>query len=184
MPIQNAEIAAIFDEIADLLEIEGANPFRVRAYRNAARTIGSWGRSLQGMVERGGDPDAIPGIGPDLAGKIKEVIATGSCALLTRLRKEHGHAGKRHSMRFVAVRSGGITITMQFVGGGGMAGSAPDRALIERRALREHSEFEMGNAIGGAMGSIQWNSRARWYAAVLEYRRPPLHPKRHTASTR
>ena len=38
MPVRNAEIAAIFDEITDLLEIESANPFRVRAYRNAART--------------------------------------------------------------------------------------------------------------------------------------------------
>ena len=40
MPSHNADIAAIFEEIADLLEIEGANPFRIRAYRNAARTIG------------------------------------------------------------------------------------------------------------------------------------------------
>jgi DNA polymerase/3'-5' exonuclease PolX len=43
MPVHNAEIATAFDHLADLLEIEGANPFRVRAYRNAARTIGdSW----------------------------------------------------------------------------------------------------------------------------------------------
>jgi len=40
MPKHNAEIAAIFEEIANLLEIQGANPFRIRAYRNAARTIG------------------------------------------------------------------------------------------------------------------------------------------------
>ena len=39
MPVYNADIAAVFDEIADLLEIESANPFRVRAYRNAARDI-------------------------------------------------------------------------------------------------------------------------------------------------
>lgn len=39
MPVHNAEIAALFDRLADLLEIEDANPFRVRAYRNAARTI-------------------------------------------------------------------------------------------------------------------------------------------------
>ncbi len=44
MPIHNADIAAIFEEIADLLEIQGANPFRVRAYRNAARTVGEFGR--------------------------------------------------------------------------------------------------------------------------------------------
>ncbi|HHH46053.1 MAG TPA: hypothetical protein ENK53_03470, partial [Thiotrichales bacterium] len=38
MPVHNEDIAAIFDEMADLLEIEGDNPYRVRAYRNAART--------------------------------------------------------------------------------------------------------------------------------------------------
>lgn len=41
MPLHNADIAAIFAEIADLLEIQGANPFRVRAYRNAARSVES-----------------------------------------------------------------------------------------------------------------------------------------------
>ncbi len=88
MPNQNTEIAAIFDQIADLLEIEGANPFRVRAYRNAARTIGMLGRSVQAMVAQGADLDALPGIGPDLAAKIAEIAATGRCALLERLRKE------------------------------------------------------------------------------------------------
>ena len=43
MPVVNATISAIFDEIADLLDIQGANPFRIRAYRNAARTIGELG---------------------------------------------------------------------------------------------------------------------------------------------
>ena len=38
--VHNADIARCFDEIADLLELEGANPFRIRAYRNAARVIG------------------------------------------------------------------------------------------------------------------------------------------------
>lgn len=87
MPIQNAEIAAVLGEIADRLEIEGANPFRVRAYRNAARTIGTLGRSVQAMVAQGADLDALPGIGPDLAAKIGEIVATGSCALLGRLRE-------------------------------------------------------------------------------------------------
>lgn len=88
MPIANAEVAAAFSEIADLLEIEGANPFRVRAYRNAARMLGELGRNVRTMVDRPEDLDALPGIGPDLAGKIVEVVTTGSCALLERLRKE------------------------------------------------------------------------------------------------
>lgn len=91
MPIVNADIAAAFSEIADLLEVQGANPFRIRAYRNAARTLGELGRSVRAMLERGEDLDALPGIGPDLAGKIAEVVATGTCAQLERLRGELPH---------------------------------------------------------------------------------------------
>ena len=88
MPIVNADIAAVFSEIADLLEIEGANPFRVRAYRNAARMLGELGRSVREMVERREDLDALPHIGPDLAGKMVEIVNTGTCAQLVRLRQE------------------------------------------------------------------------------------------------
>jgi DNA polymerase (family 10) len=85
MPIHNADIAAIFDEIADLLEIEGANPFRVRAYRNAARTIHTLGPSLKSLLDKGEDLTRIPGIGQDLAAKIKEIIDTGECGALKEL---------------------------------------------------------------------------------------------------
>jgi len=88
MPIVNADIAAVFSEIADLLEIENANPFRVRAYRNATRTLGALGRSVKAMIDNQEDLDALPGIGPDLAGKIAEIVNTGTCALLERLRQE------------------------------------------------------------------------------------------------
>jgi DNA polymerase (family 10) len=88
MPIHNADIAAVFNEIADLLEVEGANAFRIRAYRNAARMLGELGRSVEGMVKTGADLDALPGIGPDLAAKMGEIVRTGTCALRDRLRKE------------------------------------------------------------------------------------------------
>jgi DNA polymerase (family 10) len=88
MPLVNADIAAVFDQIADLLEVQGANAFRVRAYRNAARMLGELGRSVREMVARGADLDALPGIGPDLAGKIIEIVNTGSCGLLDRLKSE------------------------------------------------------------------------------------------------
>ena len=52
MPIHNADIAAVFDEIADLLEIDNANPFRVRAYRNAARQVQGMGEALADMVSK------------------------------------------------------------------------------------------------------------------------------------
>lgn len=88
MPIHNADIAAIFEEIADLLEIQGANPFRIRAYRNAARTLGELSQDARMLVEKGDDLKRLPGIGDDLSAKIREIVATGRCSLLERLRTE------------------------------------------------------------------------------------------------
>lgn len=88
VPVHNADVTRVFDEIADLLELQAANPFRVRAYRRASRLLGGLDRSVRTMVERGDDLDALPGIGVDLAGKIAEIVTTGSCALLKRLRAE------------------------------------------------------------------------------------------------
>ncbi|MCX7673688.1 MAG: type-X family DNA polymerase, partial [Thiobacillaceae bacterium] len=88
MPVHNADIAAIFEEIADLLEIQGANPFRVRAYRNAARTVGEFGRDLAALVAQGQALPKIPGIGEDLARKIQEIATTGRSGFLERLHRE------------------------------------------------------------------------------------------------
>ena len=88
MPIHNADIAAIFEEIADLLEIQGANPFRIRAYRNAARTLGELSQDARILLEKGDDLTRLPGIGDDLAAKIAEIVTTGTCSLLQRLHKE------------------------------------------------------------------------------------------------
>lgn len=87
MPVHNADIAAIFGEIADLLEIEGANAFRVRAYRNAARILQELGKDLRAMVRQGADLTELPGIGDDLAGKIREIVETERCAALEKLHK-------------------------------------------------------------------------------------------------
>src|SRR5581483_8964405 len=82
MPVHNAEIAAAFDHLADLLEIEGANPFRVRAYRRAARTIEDLPRSAAELIAGGEDLAELPGIGTDLAGKIAEFVDTKHLAVL------------------------------------------------------------------------------------------------------
>ena len=82
MPVHNAEIAAAFDHLADLLEIEGANPFRVRAYRRAARTIEDLPRSAAEIVACGEDLAELPGIGADLAGKVAEFVDTRHLAVL------------------------------------------------------------------------------------------------------
>lgn len=88
MKTVNADVAAVFAQIADLLEVQGANAFRIRAYRTAARTIGDLGREVADMLDAGEHLDDLPGIGADLAGKIAEIVATGTCAQLERLRGE------------------------------------------------------------------------------------------------
>ncbi|MBI4001126.1 MAG: DNA polymerase/3'-5' exonuclease PolX [Nitrospira defluvii] len=88
MTVHNADVAAVFEEIADLLEIEGANPFRVRAYRFAARTLRDLSREVADMVEQGEDLTSLPGIGKDLAGKIKEIVETGTAAVLDEYHKK------------------------------------------------------------------------------------------------
>jgi DNA polymerase (family X) len=86
MPIPNTAIAAAFEEIAELLELQQANPFRVRAYRNAARTLTAWPVEMSELATQGRDFDELPGIGKDLAGKISEILDRGTCAQLERLR--------------------------------------------------------------------------------------------------
>jgi len=88
MPVRNAEIADLFDRMAALLEIQGANPFRVRAYRNAARTLGGLPRSVADMLAEEEDLSRLPGIGKDLAGKIAEIIDTGHLSALEEVEKE------------------------------------------------------------------------------------------------
>lgn len=88
MPVQNAEIAAMFDQTADLLAIEGENQFRIRAYRKAARTIEGLPNSVRSLLSSGQDLAELPGIGRDLAGKIAEIAKTGHFDLLDQLKKK------------------------------------------------------------------------------------------------
>jgi len=87
MPVHNIEIANIFDEIADFLEIEDENPFRIRAYRNAARTVRGLGSDLKDMVAAGEDLTELPGIGKELAAKIREMLETGKVKALVKLQQ-------------------------------------------------------------------------------------------------
>ncbi len=85
MPIQNTDIADIFNKVANLLDIEGANPFRVRAYRNAARTLSGLPRNISDMIKENKDLTDLAGIGKDLAAKIKEIVETGSLSQLEEI---------------------------------------------------------------------------------------------------
>jgi len=82
--MENLDIARELTALADLLEIQGANPFRIRAYRNAVNTVAGISRSLPEMVEAGEDLTQFPGIGESVAAHIVELVQTGS---ITRLRE-------------------------------------------------------------------------------------------------
>jgi hypothetical protein len=88
MPVQNAEIADMFDQTAELLEIRGDNPFRSRAYRNAARMIERLPKSITSLLKVGEDLSELPGIGKDLAGKIATIVATHHFDVLDKLKRE------------------------------------------------------------------------------------------------
>src|SRR4029434_8701895 len=82
-----SEIAAVLEEIGTLLELKGENPFKIRAYANAARAIEAWGGSLSDLKDEEA-LDKIPGIGKSIADKVRELAATGSLKYLEELRAE------------------------------------------------------------------------------------------------
>jgi DNA polymerase (family X) len=86
--MENLDIARALTLLADLLEIQGANPFRIRAYRNAVNTVNSLSRPLHSMVEAGEDLTELPGIGENVAAHIEELLATGSIDRLREVEKE------------------------------------------------------------------------------------------------
>ena len=86
--MKNEFIAAQFELLADLLEIQGANPFRIRAYRTAARNISSTAESLADVINAAGDLTQYAGIGKDLARQIHDVVSTGQHSALEELRKQ------------------------------------------------------------------------------------------------
>lgn len=81
----NSQIADVFERLADLLEISGANPFRVRAYRNAARTLSGYPESLADHFQEQGKLPTIAGVGEDLAEKIRQLLQGQKLALLEEL---------------------------------------------------------------------------------------------------
>src|ERR1051326_5612794 len=85
--MRNLEIAFIFNQIGDLLEIQGANPFRVRAYRRAAANIEGLADNIETLA-LGGTLRNVPGIGEDLANKIDKNIRTGTIQFHDQLKQE------------------------------------------------------------------------------------------------
>ncbi len=84
----NAEVADVFDDMADLLEVEQASAFRVRAYRSAARSVRALPVELREMASRGESLARLPGIGTEFAVKVGEILDVGVEAVRERLQEE------------------------------------------------------------------------------------------------
>ena len=153
MPVHNVEIARAFEEMADLLELRSANPFRVRAYRNAAQTVGNRALDLAALV-RGGKPlPRMPGIGKDLSGKIADIARTGSTPLLARLR-ESAPAGASELL--------------------GVPGLGPRRVQLLARRLGIDSVEALARAAAAGRVRVLPGFGAKSEAALLEAARAQL----------
>lgn len=82
--MKNKEISALFEKMADLLEFKGENPFKVSAYRKAARIIGDLTRGIEEIFQSG-ELKTIPGVGEGIAKKISEYLETGTMAAYDEL---------------------------------------------------------------------------------------------------
>lgn len=86
--VRNVDIATQFEDTADALEIQNANPFRVRAYRNAARMLRAHGSEMAELVAQDAKLTELPGIGEDLAARITEIVKTGKSSALQKIQKK------------------------------------------------------------------------------------------------
>lgn len=86
--MENLDVARTLTTLADLLEIQGASPFRIRAYRNAVTTIDSLTRTLESMVENGEDLTELPGVGTSVAKHVTELLETGRITRLDEVSAE------------------------------------------------------------------------------------------------
>ena len=85
--MENVEVARVLNEYADLLDIQGENPFRVRSYRNAAQTVAGLSQPVAHLIEAGEDLQQLPGIGSSMAEHIKEILDTGTLSGLEAVRR-------------------------------------------------------------------------------------------------
>lgn len=78
--MDNRALGRVLHEIADMLEIKGENPFRIRSYRLAAESVESSDRDVAGLLARGEALTGLPGVGAGIAATLAEIVREGSCA--------------------------------------------------------------------------------------------------------
>ncbi len=171
---ENAEIARVLREVADLLEVEGANAFRVRAYRNAARAVEELPEPVASQPDAGAALMAIPGIGEDLAGKIEEIARTGTLSTLSKLERAspkgavelmHIRGIGPHRARLLSDRLGVHTISaLERAAREGRVrklrgfGARTEQAILRELAARSGEEHRVLRAVAAQYGEelVAW----------------------------
>ena len=152
--MQNADLARLFSEIADLLEIKGENPFRVRAYRRAAEGLEGLTEDVGAVAARDG-LEELQGIGKDLAGKIREALATGSIEYLEDLRQQipagvvdlmgiQGVGPRTAQMLFQRAGVDSVEKLEALAGAGKLAGLPGIKARTEQNILKGIAVWKAG----------------------------------------
>jgi DNA polymerase (family X) len=172
--MDNHEIAKVLDEIADMLEITGENFFRVRAYRNAARTVADHPVPLASLKAE--ELDEIPGIGKDLAGKIRALVDTGEIDLhrdllkkvpagLLELRQIHGLGPKRIKSLSEQLKVRDKAGLRRAAEAGALSALPGFGAKLEQQILHALTEHEQSPAAGRTM----WSEAARIVDALIAH---------------
>jgi DNA polymerase (family X) len=172
MPVHNEDLAAAFDEMADLLALRADNPFRINAYRRASQVVRSLPEELQSRIAAGFDPDTLPGIGADLAAKIRAFVETGELPGLAPLRRSTP-AGLREIMSVQNIGPKRVRALYEALG---VRDLKMLREALAKHRVREVRGFgpKMEERLAKAVAEIEGRSRrllrsvAAQYAAALE----------------
>jgi DNA polymerase (family 10) len=163
--MQNAAVAAVFDEIADLMELAGENSFKVRAYRRAAEAVAAHEAPIEDVAEAG-ELRSIEGLGEATSEKVREYLATGAVRYLDRLRDEYpaallelmrvpGLGPKKVSQLYRERNISSIESLIQALdsnGLDGLNGFGPKTIENIRRGLARVAELTTRLPIGDAIG--------------------------------
>ncbi len=163
----NADVAQVLAQLATMLELDGANVFRVRAYREAARVVDASPEPVYRLADEEGALEALPGIGKDLAQKIRDILETGTTALHAEMLKKY----PLELVRLTELQGLGAKRVRQLHDALGIADRAGLEAAARAGRLRELPGFgeKMEQKIlhslsiaEQASGGCCWRARGRW----------------------
>lgn len=173
--MENADIAAVFFEIADLLHIQGGNPHRIRAFNRTARVVESLPRNAKSLLEQG-SLSRTPGLGDGSVRRIKDILRTGTCDEHRRLRRTLP-GGLRDMLDVKGIGARSIRVIYQHLRIGSideleLAARRGDIAKLPRMGTKTASRILKGiDDWRNRIGRMPWAEGRRWVqrlAAQLE----------------